>query len=181
MAARSLRFIAFFVLAVAPTFGAAADDEKAGRVELFGLVTAAPLPTGYLAKRQDFQTVDGTGNTLIFLTKADSKSRVQVTIENKKLATKEEKVAAFKAAVNGIHGTFTKRGYRVQEIEHPDSKTLDPEQRLDLRLKLQKDAKPLFVDAEIFFTDHAYTAWSVTPDEAERETLKAWIGTVRAK
>lgn len=181
MAARPLGFITIVVLAVAPLLGAAAADEAAERIELFGLVTSAPLPAGYQAKRQDFVGPGGQGNTLIFLTTPASKSRVQVTIENQKLATKEQKVAAFKAAVNGIHGTFTKRGYRATEIEHPDSTTLDPEKRLDLRMKLKKDGKELFVDAEIFFTDHAFTVWSVTPDEAEREKLKAWIGTVKAK
>lgn len=157
---------------------AMAADE---RVALHDLITAAPLPAGYESKRQDFQTPDGNGNTLILITKPGEKSRVQVTIDNKKLATKEEKVAAYKSAVNGIHGMFTKRGYKTIEMEHPDSKTLDPDKRLDLRLKMVKDGKILAVDAEIFFTDHAYTAWAVTHSEAERNTLKAWIATVRPK
>jgi hypothetical protein len=157
---------------------ATAADE---RIELHGLITAAPLPAGYESKRQDFQTPDGNGNTLILISKKDEKSRVQVTIDNKKLATKEEKVAAYKEAVNGIHGMFTKRGYKTIEMEHPDGKTLDPEKRLDLRLKMAKDGKVLAIDAEVFFTDHAYTAWAVTHSEAERNALKAWIATVRAK
>lgn len=151
------------------------------RITLHDLITAAPLPTGYESKRQDFETTDGNGNTLILISKKDEKSRVQVTIDNKKLVTKEEKVAAYKGAVNGIHAMFTKRGYKTLEMEHPDSETLDPEKRLDLRLKMAKDGKILAVDAEIFFTDHAYTAWAVTHSEAERNTLKAWIATVRPK
>jgi len=169
--------IAFISLAAAPSIGLATEE----RIELFELVTSAPLPAGYTAKRQDFQNPDGSGSTLILLTNPATKSRVQVTIEKQKLATKEEKVAAFKRAVNGIHGLFTKRGYKTVEMEHPDSKTLDPEKRLDLRLKMAKDGKVLAVDAEVFFTDQAYTVWAVTHDEAERNALKTWIATVRPK
>lgn len=168
--------IASLLIVAGPAFCAAEE-----RVELFDAVTSAPVPDGYMAKRQDFQNPDGTGSTLILLTNPATKSRVQVTIEAQKLATKDEKVAAFKRAVNGIHGLFTKRGYKTVEMEHPDSKTLDPEKRLDLRLKMAKDGKVLAIDAEVFFTDQAYTVWAVTHDEAERNSLKTWIATVRPK
>ena len=181
MSARSAALFAFLLSAVAQPQGLADARAADGRVELHGLITAAPLPAGYESKRQDFQTVDGNGNTLILISKQDEKSRVQVTIDNKKLATKEEKVAAFKGAVNGIHSLFTKRGYKTIEMEHPDSKTLDPDKRLDLRLKMAKDGKVLAIDAEVFFTDHAYTVWAVTHSEAERNALRAWIATVRPK
>jgi hypothetical protein len=181
MSARSAALSALVILSALQPFRISAAYAAEDRIVLHDLITAAPLPAGYESKRQDFQTTDGLGNTLILVSKPGEKSRVQVTIDNKKLATKEEKVAAFKSAVNGIHGMFTKRGYKTIEMEHPDSKTLDPEKRLDLRLKMAKDGKVLAIDAEVFFTDHAFTAWAVTHSEAERDKLLAWVKTVRAK
>lgn len=174
-----VRLFAISILTLAPMVCTVAAAEE--RIELHDLITAAPLPAGYESKRQDFQTTDGNGNTLILVSKPGDKSRVQVTIDNKKLATKEEKLAAFKGYVNGIHGMFTKRGYAAIEIETPDTKTLDPDKRLDLRMKLKKGTDLLYVDAEVFFTDHGYTVWSVAHNPTERQTLKAWIGTVRSK
>jgi hypothetical protein len=178
---RTIGLLALAIPAAALVLCADAAVAAEERITLHDLITAAPLPAGYESKRQDFSTPDGAGNTLILISKKDEKSRVQVTIDNKKLATKEEKVAAYKEAVNGIHGMFTKRGYKTIEMEHPDGKTLDPAKRLDLRLKMAKDGKVLAIDAEVFFTDHSYTAWAVTHSEAERNALKAWIATVRAK
>ncbi|MCE9607377.1 MAG: hypothetical protein K8U03_21030 [Planctomycetia bacterium] len=165
------------IFTVAPRVGAAEEE----RVVLFEMVSCAPVPKGYEAQRRDFENAGPSGSTLILLTTPANKSRVSITVEKQKLIGKDQKVAAFKTYVNGIHGLFTKKGYRTVEIEHPDSRTLDPDQKLDLRLKLQKDGAFLYVDARIFFTDQGYTVWSVAQNEEERKLLMAWAATVRPK
>ena len=179
--------VAVVVLCVISAAGAAEKskskktrDEK--RITIDELVTAAPLPKDYEITRQEVEIKGKLLGHKLLLTKEDAVSKAIVTVENRKVSTRDEKVAATKAYVNGASRLFSEAGLKLAKKEIPDLDQADFDEPIVVSLVYEKpDGEQLLVQVRTFFTDTGHSVLVVADDEDEYKMLTKWAKSVEGK
>lgn len=106
-----------------------AEGQKAKPVTIDNLVTAQPVPEGYdvtLNQLKDGETL--LGHQLVF-TKEGAVSKVMVSVEERKLPSKDHKVTALKGHINGTAKSFAAAGLELVKKDIPDIEKVNVNKR----------------------------------------------------
>lgn len=157
-----------------------AKEEK--RVDIEGLVTAAPLPKDYEIKRQDIENAGKVLGYKLLLTNDDTVSKAIVSIENRKVSSREEKVAATKGYINGPARTFAEAGLKLVDKKIPDLDKADFDEPVVVDLVYEKeDGDQLLVQIRAFFTDVGHSVLVVADSKDNYNLLARWAKSVEGK
>jgi hypothetical protein len=153
------------------------------RITIDNLVTAAPLPDEYEVARHDIREGDKLLGHKLTLTRAESVSKVIVSVERRKVVRRQEKVAAASAYVSGIVQSFRAAGLRPVAKEIPEIGGNDFKKRVTANLVYENpaDGSRLLVQIQIFFTDLGHTVLVVSDNEEDHDLLTGWARTVMGK
>lgn len=157
-----------------------AKEEK--RIDIEGLVTAAPLPKDYEIKRQDIENEGKVLGYKLLLTNDDALSKAIVSIENRKVSLRGEKVAATKAYINGPARTFAEAGLKLVDKKVPDLDKADFDEPIVVDLVYEKeDGDRLLVQIRTFFTDVGHNVLVVADSQDNYDLLTKWAKSVEGK
>jgi hypothetical protein len=159
------------------------EKPRAQRITIENLITAAPLPADYQVSREVFLNGEKIVGDKLMLTRDKAVSKVIVQIENRKLATRGEKAAAAKDCVLGIMQSFHEAGLRAVEKQLPELEKNDFKKRTfaDFIYERPRDGSQLYVQMQVFFTDHGYTVLVVSDNEHDHALLTHWARSVLPK
>ena len=169
--------------ALAQSNAASSRNGPPRRMTIENLITAAPLPSDYSVSRENFLHGDKVVGHKLLVTKDGSVSKVIVQIENRRLATRDEKAAAAKDYVLGVMQSLHQAGLKAVEknlprIEKSEFKT---RQVADFIYERRDDGSRLFVQMQFFFTDRGYTVLVVSDNEQDHTLLTRWARSVLSK
>jgi hypothetical protein len=178
--------MAFFLWqpsAHAQSRSASPEKPLARRITIEHLITAAPLPADYQVSREVFLNGEKIVGDKLMLTRDEAVSKVIVQIENRKLATRDERAAAAKDYVLGVMQSFHQAGLRAVEKKLPElEKNEFKKQTLaDFIYKRPADGGRLFVQLQVFFTDRGYTVLVISDNEQDHALLTHWARSVLPK
>jgi hypothetical protein len=161
----------------------ARDQPAAKRINVENLITAAPLPDGYEIERRDIKEGDKLLGHKLTLTKDGAVSKVIVSIDRQKIATREEKVTAAKTYIYGIIQSFRAAGLKPVEKEIPEIDDHDFKKRVTANLVYKDPANGsrFMVQIQIFFSDLGHTVLVVSDNEEDHAVLTKWARSVRGK
>src|SRR3954470_5512858 len=95
------------------------------RVEIEGLVSAAPVPKGFTVTRKDVDEGGKVVGTILILAKEGSPTRGLVQIERREISAPPARVATLKAYINAAAATWQKQGYAVKARTLPKFESID--------------------------------------------------------
>src|SRR5687768_7321271 len=122
--ARLLSFACCTALCLLAT-GAGPATAGSDRLTIEGLVSAAPVPTGFVVTRQDAKDGEKVVGHYLILTKDDSPTRALVQIERREIKERAGRVATLKAYINAAAATWQKQGYTLKPRTLPNFETID--------------------------------------------------------
>ena len=159
------------------------EGSTAKRITIEGLITAAPLPDGYEFGRRDVKQGDKLLGHKLTLTKEGAVSKVIVSVDRRKIATRADMVRAADTYIYGIVQSFRAAGLKPVAREIPEIDEHDFKKRLIVKLVYNDpaDGSRLLVQIQIFFADHGHTVLVVSDDEEEHAMLTKWAGSVRGR
>lgn len=154
---------------------------KQQRVTIEELLTAAPVPDGYDVTLKELKNGDKLlGHQLLF-TKEGQVSKVMTTIEDRKLPDKAYKIAALKGYINGTAGMFADAGLKLVKKQIPDVEKLNVDKRTRCSLVYNTaEGADIYVQMQIFFTDHGYSITVLADNEEDYKALSKWAETIEA-
>jgi len=185
------RMIALLVVAefMSQSQGLAQSNSPSGsrsrpsRITIEHLITAAPLPADYEVSREVFLNGEKIVGDKLMLTREGAVSKVIVQIENRKLATRDEKAAAAKDYVLGVMQSFHEAGLKAVEKKLPELEKNDFKQRslADFIYKRPENGRRLYVQMQVFFTNRGYIVLVVSDNEQDHALLTHWARSVLPK
>lgn len=157
------------------------DHAESARVQLEGLVTADPLPSGYELRRLDDVVQDGqTLASKLLLVKEGSASKVSITIEALRRDTRASRVAAFKAYINGTADVLGSAGFKAIEKAIPDPAKADFDRRQVANFQyVTPDGATLYVQIQVLFRDAGYNIIVMGSSREDLAVLAAWADSVQ--
>ena len=152
----------------------------ARRIDIEKLITAAPLPEGYSIARENFLNGKKLVGHKLLMTKEGALAKVIVQIENRKVATDEDKRAAAKDYVLGVMQSFREAGLRAVEKKLPEIDKNDFKKRAlaEFIYERPEDGSRLFVQMQLFFTDRGHAVLIISDNEADHALLTRWARSV---
>jgi hypothetical protein len=153
------------------------------RINIENLITAAPLPDDYEIERRDIREEDRLLGYKLTLTSEGAVSKAIVSIDRQKAKTRKQQVTAADTYIYGIVQSFRAAGLQPVKKEIPDIDDHDFKKRLTVNLiyKDPADGSRLFVQMQIFFTDHGHTVLVVSDNEEDHALLTRWARSIRGK
>jgi hypothetical protein len=153
------------------------------RITIENLISAAPLPAQYSVSRENFLNGDKVVGHKLLVTRDGVVSKVIAQIENRKLATDDDKRAAAKDYVLGIMQSFHRAGLRTVEKKLPEIAKSDFKKRefADFIYERPEDGSRLFVQMQLFFTDRGYTVLVISDNAEDHTLLTRWARSVLPK
>ena len=149
------------------------------RVEIEGLISAAPVPAGFTVMRRDVTQRGVTANYLV-LAKDGSPTRGLVQIERREFSTRPARIDTLKAYLEAAFGSWRKKGYAVKARTLPAFETIDFAKPVLIDLDLTKEGeKPIAIHMEVFFDRFAYQTASLSTDDGELKVMIDWCKSVR--
>jgi len=153
------------------------------RINIDNLITSAPLPENYEIARRDIKEGDKLLGHKLTLTKEGAVSKVIVSVDRRRIATRAEMVRAADTYIYGIVQSFRAAGLKPVAREIPEIDEHDFKKRLIVKLVYNDpaDGSRLLVQIQIFFADRGHTVLVVSDNEEEHAMLTGWAGSVRGR
>jgi hypothetical protein len=160
--------------------GASAKPKAADpSVKIADLVKADPIPEGYTVQSVELKDGDKKLGHMIVVGKEGTLSKVVIKIEARQIASREAKVTATKAYVNGFVQSMTEAGMTLTTRTVPrdlSKVNVDRRQRYILSF-MTPDKKNLVTQIQIFFAKSGYLI-QVIGEGKEFKTLTQWAKSV---
>jgi hypothetical protein len=157
------------------------DEPK--RITIENLITADPLPEGYVAARLDLKDKAGKpSGDIVVISKEGVVSKAAITIDRKaKVDIKAGRVAATKGYINGTAQSLVVGGkMKIVKKTIPDITKANLDERFVVDLTLKKpDGGEFLTQLQIFFAKAGYAVQVLGDDKEEFEKLAKWANSVK--
>lgn len=160
--------------------GSLAAQAAPQRVEIEGLVTAAPVPEGYALARRDLQEGGETKAHMLLVGRDGSPTRASVLIERREVKTRPAQIATLKAYVNAAAATWQQQGWTVKSRTVLTLERVDFAQPVVVELVATKEGQPpMMIHLKVMFEQFPCSVMTLSSDEGQLKQMLEWSQTVR--
>lgn len=150
-------------------------------VKIANLVTAAPIPEGYAVQVTELKDGGKVLGHMIVVGKEGKLSKVVIKVEAREIASREEKLAATKAYLNGFVQGMSEGGLTLASKTVPsDLSKVNVDRRQSYVLGFMTPAKKILVtQVQIFFAKGGYLIQVIGEGKDDFTALSRWARSVK--